>query len=501
MGQSAIKLGAFLCAFIASTAVAQTGPLATIAAKAECPRERTPDIQPEAFSKLPAELQDWVAKQDERFKNEFVCGRYLNDLLTGKYGVVAKRDGSANVRNMGLSDMQTLIAAGQVPRDYDGTSNWAGAAKGLLDQNREPDRRLRVVPPRAQRRLEGRQGRTLSDAELHEAFFQLFEKQLAPRIELATEQDRRNFADLLQEIATLPKGQALPVLQSFDKRGLLKTLFVSRPDELDHASRVLERTMQPSVAEEIFDFFNARVPRNDEMEQKLITTAVRSWNPTALARCIKRGFAPITEELFALANQEQIPEIHAQLAAEATKRGARTIPPYRSQEFLKPGVESSYRCYRDRGSVQRVQDEGSHGCYFILRDPETGKPMPNTRYRLVADTRRANGWADRQAVSNDFTDAQGRTPYILSEPDIEIRAKMFVALIGDGEHEMGFELHSEPDAEGNVPTLARRYEILGCNGKPAYRGRADAHGQTVIYLSRQRCEPKIRLLPFDMPKK
>ena len=493
-----VRAGALCLGFLAVSACAQSVPLAEFAATVHCPESGAPDVAPGVFAGLPENFRNWVESQDEPFRTQVVCGQYLNDLLADRYGVISHSTASAALRSIGLSDMQSLLAIGQVPRTADGRSNWNEAAGLLLKNSRQPDQHLRPVAPRQQRRLQGRQGEARGDVELHAAHVELFKTRLLPRIALETPEDARLFVDLLGELITRDDLPVLSLLQAFEQRGLLAKTLAPQSETSWQAGWLLKTAAGPQVSEAVFDFLSARIALADEAEAELLQTALQSWNPTALARLLRRGRGPVGEGLFELANQEQQPELHALLAAEAERRKLAVIPPYVSRERLLPGVESSYRCHPEQGTVTRVEGEGTHGCYFILRDPENGQPLPETRYRLVAETRRANGFADRTLAANGFTDAQGRTPFLLLEPDIEMRASQFVPVVGDGQSE--FELTYTPNTDAPASGPLPRYEILTCNGKPAYRGRFDGFGKGVIYFSAARCQPRVRIVREEKAK-
>ena len=74
--------------------------------------------------------------------------------------------------------------------------------------------------------------------------------------------------------------------------------------------------------------------------------------------------------------------------------------------------------------------KGVNGCYFVLHDPATKQPLPNTRYAFALYTSAAQD--NRELEVEGSTDAQGRTAYMRSSAPIDAARMVLVRTIGDG---------------------------------------------------------------------
>jgi len=143
---------------------------------------------------------------------------------------------------------------------------------------------------------------------------------------------------------------------------------------------------------------------------------------------------------------------------------------------------SSYTCNPAPVDGQVAAGRGANGCYFVLHDPATKQPLPNTRYAFALYTSAAQ---DNQELEVEgTTDAQGRTAYMRSAAPIDAARMVLVRTIGDG-------------PTGRIPVLVRpqdgkripfaTYKVNGCNGP--YDGVTDETGRGVMY----RCKTQSKI--------
>lgn len=143
---------------------------------------------------------------------------------------------------------------------------------------------------------------------------------------------------------------------------------------------------------------------------------------------------------------------------------------------------SSYTCNPTQADGLVTAGKGVNGCYFVLHDPATKQPLPNTRYAFALYTSAAQD--NRELEVEGSTDAQGRTAYMRSSAPIDAARMVLVRTIGDG-------------PTGRIPVLVRpqdgkripfaTYRISGCNGP--YEGVTDETGRGVMY----RCKTKSKI--------
>jgi hypothetical protein len=139
---------------------------------------------------------------------------------------------------------------------------------------------------------------------------------------------------------------------------------------------------------------------------------------------------------------------------------------------------SSYACHRTQADGQVTAGTGANGCYFVLHDPATKQPLPNTRYAFALYTSAAQD--SRELEVEGTTDAQGRTAYMRSGAPIDAARMVLVRTIGDG-------------PTGRIPVLVRptdgkripfaQYKVTGCNGP--YEGMTDETGHGVMYRCKE----------------
>ncbi|MCA8271250.1 hypothetical protein LGN17_01765 [Burkholderia sp. AU30280] len=146
------------------------------------------------------------------------------------------------------------------------------------------------------------------------------------------------------------------------------------------------------------------------------------------------------------------------------------------------GDGSSYTCHPVQVDGQATAGRGVNGCYFVLHDPATKQPLPNTRYAFALYTSAAQD--NRELEVEGTTDAQGRTIYLRSAAPIDASRMVLVRTIGDG-------------PTGRIPVLVRpqdgkrvpfaEYKVTGCNGP--YEGVTDETGRGVMY----RCKTQSKI--------
>ncbi|VWB41390.1 hypothetical protein BLA6993_01847 [Burkholderia lata] len=138
------------------------------------------------------------------------------------------------------------------------------------------------------------------------------------------------------------------------------------------------------------------------------------------------------------------------------------------------GSGSSYTCNPTPADGLVTAGTGINGCYFVLHDPETKQPLPNTHYAFALYTSAAQDHQELEVEGT--TDAQGRTAYVRSAAPIDAARMVLVRTIGDG-------------PTGRIPVLVRpqdgkrvpfaKYKVTGCNGP--YEGTTDETGRGVMY--------------------
>ncbi|VWC11373.1 hypothetical protein BLA23254_05305 [Burkholderia lata] len=146
------------------------------------------------------------------------------------------------------------------------------------------------------------------------------------------------------------------------------------------------------------------------------------------------------------------------------------------------GSGSSYTCNSAQADGLVTAGRGANGCYFVLHDPATKQPLPNTRYAFALYTSAAQD--NRELEVEGTTDAQGRTAYMRSAAPIDAARMVLVRTIGDG-------------PTGRIPVLVRpqdgkripfaQYKVTGCNGP--YEGVTDETGHGVMY----RCKTQSKI--------
>ncbi|VWC65713.1 hypothetical protein BLA50215_00147 [Burkholderia lata] len=143
---------------------------------------------------------------------------------------------------------------------------------------------------------------------------------------------------------------------------------------------------------------------------------------------------------------------------------------------------SSYTCNPVQADGLVTAGTGANGCYFVLHDPATKQPLPNTRYAFALYTSAAQD--NRELEVEGTTDAQGRTAYVRSAAPIDAARMVLVRTIGHG-------------PTGRIPVLVRpqdgkripfaTYKVTGCNGP--YEGVTDETGRGVMY----RCKTQSKI--------
>ncbi|WP_175924960.1 hypothetical protein [Burkholderia cepacia] len=153
-----------------------------------------------------------------------------------------------------------------------------------------------------------------------------------------------------------------------------------------------------------------------------------------------------------------------------------------AQQAAAVGSGSSYTCYPTQSDGQVTAGKGANGCYFVLHDPATKQPLPNTHYAFALYTSAAQD--NKELEVEGTTDAQGRTAYVRSAAPIDAARMVLVRTIGDG-------------PMGRIPVLVRptdgkrvpfaKYKVIGCNGP--YEGTTDETGRGVMY----RCKTQSKI--------
>lgn len=169
------------------------------------------------------------------------------------------------------------------------------------------------------------------------------------------------------------------------------------------------------------------------------------------------------------------------------------VLPESAPPWARDPVPSSYECWPAPVKGQQQVGSGSHGCYFVLRDPLTGVPLPNTPY--LVSLAKAN--TDRMRLAwKGITDSAGRTVFVRTdEPILFDRLQVIRRLVSEKDFsapdasgkkterarsaplgiEEAIRLVCRPDTPGAVGAL---YRITTCSGT-TFEGYTDPQGWTV----------------------
>lgn len=150
-----------------------------------------------------------------------------------------------------------------------------------------------------------------------------------------------------------------------------------------------------------------------------------------------------------------------------------------------PPVPSSYECWPDAIKGQQQVGSGKNGCYYVLREPKTGAPMPNTPYLVAWQGVTDTAWRGYSGI----TDNMGRTAFLRPNAPIRVESSQVVR-----------RLVSRKDFSAPGSSLARsatepmkfggpvrflspvgakvRYRVTLCSGA-VFEGYTDPHGWTV----------------------
>ncbi|WP_140426300.1 ankyrin repeat domain-containing protein [Acidovorax sp. Root275] len=234
---------------------------------ATCPGQIAPDMGQAAFDALPSGQKNWFHRLDTKAQTRFVCGQYLNDLMSLSTHLSAALDAP---RGDTLTKISALLRAGQVPRNADGKASWSSASQSLLASN---------------------QGTRGEKIPFQDEFNALFAKGILPRLDdgEGSEHDLHQRIYLLKEVILMPPDLGVAALRTLNRRGLLRR---SPPRSSQSVALQLLQFSTPRIPAETFDYLLAEAGPSAANDDGVMTTLIDTNGIEGVRRMLHAGASP-----------------------------------------------------------------------------------------------------------------------------------------------------------------------------------------------------------------